>query len=308
MEIIKVSHTVEEVPVYQENSAVTIGKFDGLHRGHMLLVEETVSKKAAGMQAVVIAFCLSCRDALITEDERIRMLEDAGVDRLIILPYSKEILSVEAEDFVEELLIKRLKLSCLSTGEDFCFGKDRRGNAELLKKLSAEKSFALSVHPKVLQGNEEISSSLIKEKLHSGALSCANEMLGYAYSFSGTVNHGKALGRTLGFPTLNLVPASRKLLPAYGVYHAEVLMEGRTYQGIMNLGVRPTVDPEAREPLIEVFLLDTEGDFYGDMICVRLLRFLRPEKKFESLEALKAQVEKDIAGIQSGLQEETAFT
>ena len=303
MEIIKVEKAVAEVPVLQENSAVTIGKFDGLHRGHMLLINEAVSKKFQESSAAVVAFSLVEEDALLTEDERIRMLENVGVDRLIILPYSKEIFSMEAEDFVEELLIKRLKLSFLTIGEDFCFGRNRRGNAELLRALSTEKGFSLSVHSKVVLEDEIISSSAIKDHLKSGEAERANEMLGYAYAFSGAVIHGKALGRTLGFPTLNVQPAPEKLLPAFGVYHAGVFIDGKMYHGVMNLGVRPTVDGVGNQPLIEVYLLDADGDFYGENTQIQLLSFLRPEKKFESLAALKTQVLSDIETIREEIQE-----
>ncbi len=292
MEIIRVNKTIEEIDVTDQPSAVCVGKFDGLHRGHRLLLNETVREAENGREAAAVCFSLGA-EALSTEEERIRMFEKAGIGRLIILPFSKEILSMEAEDFVRAFLIGRLKMAHLSVGSDFRFGRERKGDISLLEQLSGSEGFRLSVHDKLLLNGEEISSSLIKEKLKAGRIEEANAALGYEYGFSGGVIHGQALGRRLGFPTLNIPLPEGKLLPRYGVYLARTEVAGLKRFGILNIGTRPTVSREGKA-LLEVHLFDTDEELYGEQADVRLTAFLREEKHFLSVDELKKQVEEDI--------------
>ena len=292
MEIVKLQNSVCETREQKFPSAVTIGKFDGLHRGHLVLLKETVEMKREGLKPVVVCFALP-DEALMTEEERFQAFERAGAELVIVLPYRKEILHMEAEAFIEELLVKRLHIRHLSVGMDFRFGKDRKGDIRFLQEAAKRFSFSLSVHEKLRLGSEEISSSMIREKLKEGRVEEANEALGYAYGFSGEVVHGKALGRTLGFPTLNIPLEEAKLLPRFGVYLSETVIEQEHYYGILNIGVRPTVD-KGSAPIMEVHLFFANQDFYGKRAEVRLLSFIRAEKKFQRVQELKAQVQSDI--------------
>ena len=292
MEIIRVNKAIEEIGIQEQPAAVSVGKFDGLHRGHRLLLSETVKEAGRGLEAVAVCFSLG-NEALSTEEERLRMFEDAGIGRVIVLPFSKEILSMEAEDFVRSFLIGRLKMAHLSGGSDFRFGRERKGDTALLMKLSESEGFRLSVHEKLLLRGQEISSSLIKEKLKAGCIEEANAALGYEYGFSGEVIHGKALGRRLGFPTLNIPLPEGKLLPRYGVYLAKTEVAGLKRYGILNIGTRPTVSEE-KKALLEVHLFDTAEELYGEQADVRLISFLRAEKQFSGVDELKKQVEEDI--------------
>ena len=200
------------------------------------------------------------------------------------------------QEFFEEIIVKQLQAKIVSVGEDFRFGYQRKGTGEDLKRLASR--YDITVHlnslHKYQNSNEQsvrVSSSLIRQALLNGEMNAANEMLGRHYSLTGKVVKGQQLGRTIGFPTANLELPPEKFLPRFGVYAVDVLLDGSTLKGVMNIGCRPTVDGE--NPTIEVHLLDWSGDIYDRELKVNLKQFLRPEQKFDSLEALKQQIIKD---------------
>lgn len=282
-------------------SAVSLGKFDGLHRGHRKLIRHVVDAKARGLKAVIFTFETNPTRALsglsgqniMTNGERKRMLEEAGIDSLLECPFVPELSHMEAERFVEEVLVKQLGAAFVAVGTDFRFGYQRRGDSALLEKLGKMYGFRVEVIGKEQSHGRDISSTYVREALHEGNIPLANELLGYRYFVSGEVLHGRKIGRTLGLPTTNLLPHEDKLLPPNGVYLTYTTFDSGDYYGITNIGYKPTVGAESRRG-VETFLFDFAGDLYGRHLKVEFLEFERPEQKFRSLEELKARILSDV--------------
>jgi riboflavin kinase/FMN adenylyltransferase len=247
-------------------------------------------------------------------DEKIYQLRSLGVEQLVLLPFDKELSALSAEQFVEKILVEQLQAAQISVGQDFCFGSNRSGTAVDLQLLAAQYGIPVSIVPletcayhgaadssctSVASGEEtRISTSLIRRVLQSGDIQSANQLLGRAYTLIGTVIKGQQLGRTIGFPTANLQLPKDKFLPCHGVYAVRILIMDETpdnseniYLGVMNIGHRPTVNGTYES--VEIHLLDWSGDLYGKKLMVQLEKFLRPEQKFPSLEALKTQIQQD---------------
>lgn len=279
--------------------AVTIGKFDGIHRGHQALIEAV--KRAAGdqgLKTVVFTFAVSPRkylgketEMLMSLQEKADCLEKLGVDYLIEYPFTNEVRTMSAEDFVKHVLIDRLHMKYMAVGEDFCFGYQRQGNCELLKKFKKKYQFRLDIYSKLKYNERDISSSYIREELRLGHMESAADMLGRPYGYGGYVEHGKALGRTIGFPTLNIKPDDDKILPPRGVYFTTVHIDGNSYHGVANIGIQPTVS--THRLLLEVFVLDFHQMIYDKFVWVDLHYFHRPERQFEGIEALTDQLAAD---------------
>ena len=227
--------------------------------------------------------------------EKAAQISCLGIGQLVLLPFHQELAALSPEAFVEQLLVKRLKAQRISVGKDFCFGKNRAGTIEDLKHLAGQYGVEVLIAPLRLQDTERISSSRIRDALLAGQLSRARALLGRAYSLSGRVVQGQQLGRTLGFPTANLKLPPDKFLPKHGVYSVWVQgVSGTPTQalpGVLNIGVRPTVDGLATT--VEVHLLNWSGDLYGKTVNLLLHEYLRPERKFPSLDALKEQIQQD---------------
>lgn len=283
-------------------TAVALGKFDGLHRGHRALTGMLAeAKKTDDMQAVAFAFTRSPGEALdnekrkyiLTSSEKRLFMEKSGIDILVECPIEKDILSMEPEDFIRDILINKLSVKKIFCGEDFRFGYKRRGDAAMLKELEKIYGYETTVIKKLQYGRRDISSTYIREEISAGNIPLANELLGYPYTVLGVVTDGKKLGRTLGFPTANIVPEEDKLLPPNGVYCTDVIADGRRYRAATNIGTKPTVNGDS-SITIETNLLDEEIDLYGKTLELEFFEFIRPEKKFGSVEELKAAVEKDI--------------
>lgn len=272
-------------------TAVTMGKFDGFHRGHQTLIKKVKEYTSQDVKSMVFAFDMN-RQSLMTNEERKTYLEDQ-VDYLIECPFTKEIREMKAEDFIKDIIVDKCKAAYVVIGTDFRFGHGKRGDADMLARYAQVYGYHLDVLEKARYEDRVISSSYVKEALQQGDITLANTLLGYKYRVSGKVEHGKKLGRRLGFPTMNIAPMERKLVPKYGVYTCQVIIDGVTWRGIGNVGVKPTVTNEPKL-LIEVYVFDYEEDAYGKEIEVCFCRFEREEKKFTSIEALKAQLEKDI--------------
>ena len=277
---------------WENRTVVTLGKFDGLHRGHQKLVDKIEEYgKNDGCESVLCAFDMG-RDSLMTKKERRARLE-GRIDWLVEYPFTRELREMEAEDFIREILWKRLRAAHIVVGTDFCFGHEKRGNADMLAAYAEKYGYTLDVIEKEKYRGRAVSSTYIKEALAQGSVTLAAELLGYPYEMSGVVEHGRQLGRTLGFPTMNIEPEPQKIMPRFGVYTCRVKIGGAWYPGIGNAGVKPTVTNENKR-LLEIFAFGYEGNAYGREITAQFCEFERPEIKFHSVEELKSHVEGDI--------------
>lgn len=277
------------------DTAVTLGKFDGLHRGHQKLVRKICEKKAEGLESVVVTIWPDPKaKALLTKGEKKELLEALGVNWWLDCPFLPQISRMEPEEFVREVLVKRLRARYIAVGSDFRFGYQRKGDCALLKKLQPELGYELEIVEKEMHKGREVSSTYIKEALADGDMELVRTLLGYPYTVQGEVLHGRKIGRTLGMPTTNLIPSAGKLLPPNGVYATSTWIGGAKAgcPGITNIGYKPTVGEYFRG--VETYLFDFDGDLYGQVIAVQLYAFERPEQKFDSLEKLKEQMHRDI--------------
>lgn len=282
-------------------TAVTFGKFDGLHRGHQILAEKVreLGEKEK-MNSVVCSFDMLplweskgiLPQVLMTGEERREHLE-GKVDYLVECPFTQEFRQIHAEDFIKNIINGIFHAKYVVVGTDFQFGYEKHGDIHMLADYAKRYGYELLVMEKERYKDRIISSTYIKEVLKQGDMELAKKLLGYAYSVSGRVEHGKQLGRTLGFPTLNVVWPHDKIVPPRGVYFSNVRIDGCWYHGISNVGVKPTVSNE-NKVLIESFLFDFQGNAYGEEVTIELLEFRRPEQKFENIEEMKTCIDRDI--------------
>lgn len=285
-----------------EKTAIAIGKFDGIHRGHKAVFACLKDAQNEGLKTAVFTFSPSPAvyfggkniKELTTDAEKRQLFEEMGIDYLVEYPFGSKTAAVAPDSYVADFLLGRMNGALLVAGEDVSFGKGGKGDKTLLESLSVEYGFALRIIPKLTFGNREISSTFVREEVVAGNMEKAAELLGDAFFVSGTVENGKKLGRKLGMPTANLYPSGDKLLPPNGVYFSLVERMGKCYPGVTNIGCRPTVE-DGNRISVETCLFDFSEDIYGEEIRVRLLHFQRPERKFESVEQLKAAVEQNIA-------------
>lgn len=282
-------------------SAVAIGKFDGLHRGHKELIQKILKKREYGMLSVVFTFDpppevffgkRQQKDITTKEEKRI-IFEKMGIDILIEYPLNQETASMEAERFVKEILVQKMKLSYLAAGSDLSFGYQGKGNAELLQKMAREYDFSVDIMDKVCEQGREISSTYVREEVEIGNMEQVHCLLGEPYMVIGEVMHGAKLGRTIGMPTINLLPQPEKLLPPNGVYFSITEIGSKKYKSITNIGKKPTVNNN-NQIGVETYIYEFDLDVYGKTAVVKLLKFKRPEQKFENLEALRRQMLLDI--------------
>ncbi len=280
---------------------VALGNFDGFHAGHQAVVGAARDwARKLGRPALVASFDphparLFQPDvpafALSTIAQRERWLGNFGMDGLVMIPFSRALAALSAEEFVDEWLEMRLGVAGVVTGGDFTFGKGRSGDVTELSRLGLKKGFAARVVDPVADAGGTISSTRIRAALRAGQPGVAGQMLTRPFTIVGTVEHGAKLGRTLGFPTANLTLGDY-VRPAYGVYAVRVwLNDGSQVDGVANLGIRPMIEPPLE--LLETWLMDWSGDLYGQTIGVELVAYLRPEMKLPGLEALKAQIALD---------------
>ena len=286
----------------ESRTAVAIGKFDGIHRGHEKLLSCILEQKMAGMQAVVFTFFPSAAvffgqaaDAeLTTREEKRKHFEKMGIDILIEFPLNQKTAAILPEEFVRKILVGQMHAGYIAAGTDLSFGYKGRGDQVLLNALAPELHYQVHIIDKVFENGREISSTYVREMVEKGDMITTRKLLGRPYSFEGQVERGNRLGRRMGMPTLNLYPKPEKLLPPKGVYYSRVLFEGGTYPGITNIGQKPTVN-DTNTVSVETYLYDFDRDMYGKEIVTELLQFKRPEKKFEDIRMLKLQMETDIA-------------
>lgn len=291
-------------------TAVALGKFDGVHRGHQKVIQPILHKPADAerIYSTVVTFFPhpqefftgKPRRLLTPLDEKVQHLEQLGVEQLVLIPFNKELTALTPEQFVEQIIVEKLQASRISVGQDFCFGSQRSGTAIDLQILAANYGIPVTIIPlqTLIEDETRISTSLILQILEVGDIERANRLLGRAYTLIGTVVKGQQLGRTIGFPTANLQLPQDKFLPRKGVYAVRVSSAIATnditlknHWGVMNIGDRPTVN--GTNITVEVHLLDWSGDLYDQKLQIQLEKFLRPEQKFGTLEALKTQIQLD---------------
>lgn len=272
--------------------AAALGSFDGLHLGHRQVIGNTLS--APGLRPAVITFqqnpSVSLQKKpvplLTTNEQKLALLEEMGVEVVYLLPFDR-IRDMEPEDFVEALY-RVCRVRALSCGFNFRFGKNGRGDAGLLKELCREKGIELSVTPPVSVAGETVSSTRIRACLEQGDVQQAGQLLGRPFGYDFEVTHGRQLGRTWGTPTINQPFPVGYVLPRFGVYASLVEVEGQKYYGVTNIGVKPTVGSDCA--LSETWIPEFSGDLYGKKVPVELLDFIRPERKFDSLDQLKNEI------------------
>lgn len=286
-----------------KNTILTLGTFDGIHPGHLKIIDRLVDcSKEKGCRNVVITFYPHPRTVLssgndikmlTSQEERKNLLEKHGVENFLTINFTKEFASLTAEEFIYDYLINGIGVSEIVLGHDHHFGKGRSGNVELLKKIGAKENFSVITVDAFYINNEVVSSTKIRNALIEGDLKKANSLLGRNYSFSGTVIGGDKRGRELGYPTANIKLSSQeKLLPAIGIYAVRVLLENEEHIGLLSIGKRPTFY-NAGELVTEVYIYNFNREIYGEVVTIELVERLRGEEKFNSSEDLINQMDKD---------------
>lgn len=291
-----------------KKTVVTIGTFDGVHAGHRKIIGRLLeSARILNAESLILTFFPHPRfviqnsvdfHLLNTQDEKKKLLAQTGLDNLVIHPFDHAFSQLSAREFVEKILVRQLRLSKIIIGHDHRFGKGRTAGIHDLIEFGKEFHFDVEqIGAKEIDA-VSISSTKIRKALADGDVTKANAYLDYNYLISGEVVTGRQLGRTIGFPTANIqIPEVEKLIPKDGVYIVRSFLGGKLTYGMMNIGTRPTVDGTSRS--VEVHFLQTDADLYGKQISVELLHRIREEKKFESVDALKAQIERDLSTTQA---------
>lgn len=284
----------------QKPTAITIGNFDGLHIGHRALTDKLVKlSKEYDLSPWMVTFDPSPKEfftgqrfpRLMARADKLDYLEKLGFDGLYSIDFDQAFAKLEAKAFIEKVVVKSLKAKVIVVGHDFHFGHQQSGDVGLLRQLGAELGFKVEVVPPVALDGTRVSSTLIREQLSQGLVQNVERLLGRPYFITARVQVGDKRGRLLGFPTANLMPPQLHT-PAYGVYLTKVTGLEKPYFGVANLGVRPTVDGETF--LCEVHLFDFARDIYGEHLQVQFLQKIREEKRFDSLEALRVQIDQDV--------------
>lgn len=291
--------------LYLVNPVVTLGVFDGVHRGHRTLLDRLVSySKATKGESVVITFSPHPRlvldqnrenlSFLTTSEEKVSLLEKAKIDNLIIIEFNKKFSKIKACDFIKEVLVKKIGTKHLIIGYNHRFGRGGEGDYSTIKQCTESLDFMVEQIQGFQTEEGTISSSSIREALLKGRIEDANNWLGYYYSISGTIIKGRQIGRLMGFPTANIKPDYQyKLIPGNGIYAVEVKLESTTYPGMMSIGSNPTVNEDPGKRFIEVNILNFDGNIYGRSISVIFRKRLRDEIKFENTSQLAEQIKLD---------------
>ena len=291
---------------------LTIGNFDGIHLGHQQIIRAVVSgAHADGQPAIAITFDPHPATVLggvsvpkiTTQEEKTQQLQALGIDHVIYLPFTKELAALTAEDFMGKLHAQ-LRFTHLVTGFDFALGRGRSGNNDVLRQLGEKLGYGLTLVPALEIDGSIVSSTNIRNAILAGAFGSANSWLGRAYNLSGTVIHGDGRGRTINIPTSNVNFPLEKVAPAPGVYACVVQVGDGHHFAVSNIGYRPTFTENAPLPRLEAHLLDFSGDLYGQQMRVEFIQRIRPEIKFNGVQELIAQIQKDIIVARGTLQQE----
>lgn len=285
-------------------SVVTIGNFDGLHKGHQVLIKKTIEyAKLNNIKSVVFTFenhpanyfVPNSIKNIVCNEEKIKRLKDFGVDYIISIPFNEFMTKISAYDFVKDILISKLNAQKIIVGYDFNFARNKEGNASLLNDLSSEFKFELEVIKPIKINKIRVSSTLIRDLILQGRVDEVKHYLGYNYELSGEVIHARKLGRTIGFPTANMKINEEVVIPKGGIYATKVYIGDEVFYGATNIGYNPTVNGQGLS--IETNILDFNRDIYGKIIKLQFLERIRDEKKFSSIEELKNQLQKDTSYI-----------
>lgn len=288
---------------------MALGTFDGVHAGHQAVLDAAIQiARANGLSSVALSFLnhplsvilqgVGAPRLLTPASEKVQRLCQTGIDAALLLPFDQALRKLPAEEFLA-LLVQHFSAKHIVIGQDHRFGCGRKGGADTIASMLQGLGCQAHIVPPVEMDGRKISSTDIRTQLQAGDIALANLLLGYSYTLQGRINHGQGLGRKLGFPTINLQLPGEKLLPRFGVYGAIAAIAKRRYQAVVNVGIRPTVGGDS--PVVEAFLLNFDGDLYGQSASLALQHFLRPEQRFDSLQALQAQVFKDIETAQRQL-------
>jgi len=288
------------LPPNLRGSAIALGNFAGLHLGHQSVIQKTIEHaRELGKPAAILTFEPHPRRIfkpelpplrIISFSEKIRILKELGIDFMRVIRFTREFSTTTAEAFIRNILVGELGASHVVTGDDFVFGYKRTGNAEYLQKMAHELDFGYTACPPLLVGGERCSSTRVREALSQGNMALTEMLLGRPYNITGIVREGDKRGRQLGFPTANILPG-RIFTPAIGVYAIRAKVLRQQLNGVANFGVRPTFNGARLQ--LEVHLFDWNQDIYGEHMEVNFVEFIRPEKKFDGIEALKKQIAED---------------
>lgn len=295
-----------QLPAFKR-AVITIGTFDGVHTGHRHIIRQLQQAAAACEgETVIVTFDPHPREVLqpgsnlvrllTTLDEKIALLSAQGIDHLVIVPFTREFSELSAQAYLEDFLIERFKPHTIIIGYDHRFGHNREGGLELLESEQASYGFRLIEIPQQIVHDLTVSSTKIRKSLQEGNVHLANELLGYQYFLEGTVVHGDKMGRKLGYPTANIqLPDQRKLIPAQGIYAIRVYTQGKAeaLNGVMSIGTRPTFN--GNDLRLEAHIFDFKGDLYDQVIKVEMISYIRANQKFDNVEALIAQMDRDSA-------------
>jgi len=303
---LKVYYNLDNYKVHKP--VITDGVFDGVHKGHIGILERVKqSASVIGGESVIVTFWPHPRivlhqDASIklinTLEEKLQLFEIFGIQHIVILPFTAEFSKITSQQFVEEIMVSKLKVSHLIIGFNHHFGKGREGNFELMKEYSGRFGFTLEKLDAQIVENEKVSSTLIRQALDNGDIATANKYLGYEYMITGNVIEGKKIGRTIGFPTANIkIDHNFKLIPKPGVYAVEVDIAGIRRPGMLNIGYNPTVGTSPDKLTIEVHILNFTDDLYHKTITLYFKQRIRNEIKFDGLDQLKQQLNSDKAEV-----------
>lgn len=306
----QIHRDIESLPFFR-NAAITTGTFDGVHLGHLKIIEQL--KKEASLlngESVLVTFHPHPRivlqqsneiKLLTTFDEKLDLLSRQKIDHVVVVPFSESFSNIPPEEYISDFLVRQLQAKCIITGYDHHFGKDRKGDFNMLEQFSKKYGYSVKEIPEYILEEIAISSTHIRNALATGDVPTANECLGYNYFLDGQVIHGNKIGRKIGYPTANIhVEDGNKLVPRYGIYaigvskvHSET--DEKIFPGMMSIGIRPTL-PDSRE-MIEANIFDFSDNLYGKQLRIHFKKYIRPELKFESLDALTEKIKEDEAVI-----------
>lgn len=292
---------LHNIRAFDQGCVLTIGNFDGVHLGHQSILKRVKAKAdELGIPAVAMVFEPQPKEyfdisgapaRLSTLAEKVELFKAQGLDALACMAFNDRFRSLSAQQFVEQVLVKGLNVKALIIGDDFRFGSDRTGDFVYLQNAGQEYGFSLEDTQTVEEDGQRVSSTFVREALAKGDLKAAESLLGREFSISGRIAHGQKLGRTLGVPTANVI-LKRHTTPLVGVFAVEVITQSGTYNGVANIGMRPTVG--TLKPILEPHLFDFNGDLYGQRLQVVFKHKIRDEKRFNGIEELKAAIYQDI--------------
>lgn len=290
----------EKNSVASNKTAVALGVFDGIHRGHQAVIDKAISFKVKGLSPAVFTFNTKTvttkgngkLDVLISDELKNEMLEEMGIE-YIYSPEFSQVKDLTAEEFVKKILVEKFNASVAVCGENFRFGKGAFAGSHELSEICKKYGIETVIVPYTTFNSKPISSSEIREHIKQGSMDMANFMLGYDFQFRLEVVHGNEIGKTLNFPTINQRFSSSQVVPRFGVYASMTKIGDKLYPSITNVGVKPTIGSE-KSPLAETYIIDFEGNLYGEVLTVFLKKFIRPEQKFNGLDELKTQLAIDL--------------